>query len=72
MILAVGYQQETIRSYFAELPCGLQLAYSAESTPLRTGGALRNAAHLVESDAVLTLNGDSYTDADLTRLVADP
>jgi NDP-sugar pyrophosphorylase family protein len=71
VILAVGYQQESIRSYFAERPCGLQLAYSAESTPLGTGGALRNAAHLVESDAVLTLNGDSYTDVDLTKLVAD-
>ena len=42
----------------------------AESFPLGTGGALRNAADLVESDSVLIMNGDSYTDADLSKLVA--
>src|SRR5262249_2772151 len=34
------------------------------------GGALRNAADLVESEDVLIMNGDSYTDANLTTLVA--
>jgi mannose-1-phosphate guanylyltransferase len=71
VILAVGYQQEAILSYFGKRACGLQLAYSAESSPLGTGGALRNAAHLVASDAVLTMNGDSYTDVDLHSFVVD-
>lgn len=58
VILALGCQQEAIRSY-------------PESSPLGTGGALRNAAQLLESDDVLTMNGDSYTDAGLPQLVVD-
>lgn len=69
-ILAVGYQKDAIWSHFGERTFGLDLIYSPESFPLGTGGALRNAAELVESDSVLVMNGDSYTDADLSKLVA--
>jgi mannose-1-phosphate guanylyltransferase len=69
VILAVGYQKEVIRQYFGERALGLDLVYSPESFPLGTGGAIRNAADLVESDSVLVMNGDSYTDADLGQLV---
>jgi len=71
IILAVGYQRDAIQSYFGELAHGLQLIYSVETSPLGTGGALRNAADLVQSDIVLITNGDSYADADLIRFVAD-
>jgi NDP-sugar pyrophosphorylase family protein len=70
-ILAVGYQRDVIRTYFGENAHGLDLMYSDESSPLGTGGALRNAADLVQSDTVLVMNGDSYTDADLIRFVVD-
>jgi NDP-sugar pyrophosphorylase family protein len=70
-ILAVGYQAEAIRAHFGEKALGLRLAYSFESTPLGTGGALRNAADVVESDTVLVMNGDSYTEADLAAMLAD-
>jgi NDP-sugar pyrophosphorylase family protein len=46
------------------------LEYSVESTPLGTGGALRNAVDFVKSESVLIMNGDSYTDADLSGFVA--
>jgi NDP-sugar pyrophosphorylase family protein len=68
-ILAVGYQKELIQSHFGERAFGMHLAYSVESCPLGTGGALRNAADLIESDNVLIMNGDSYTDADLCEFV---
>ena len=68
-ILAVGYQKDAILSHFGERAFGLQLAYSAESCPLGTGGALRKAADLVQSDSVLIMNGDSYTDTDLCEFV---
>jgi NDP-sugar pyrophosphorylase family protein len=71
VILAVGYQSDLIRSYFESRTHDASLEYSIESTPLGTGGALRNAANLVNSDAVLIMNGDSYTDVDLSRFVAD-
>ncbi len=69
-ILAVGYQKDTIESHFGERACGLYLTYSAESSPLGTGGALRNALDLVESETVLVMNGDSHTDADIGKFVA--
>jgi NDP-sugar pyrophosphorylase family protein len=71
VILAVGYRKEVIRAHFGEQTAGLNLAYSVESSPLGTGGALRNAAGLLESDSVLVLNGDSYTDVDLYGFVVD-
>jgi len=71
VILAVGYQKELIGSHFGERSAGLELEYSAESTPLGTGGAMRDAAALVDSDPVLVMNGDSYTDLDLRRLVTE-
>jgi len=69
VILAVGYQKEAIASYFGERAFGLNLEYSAESSPLGTGGALCNASQLIESDIVLFMNGDTYTNIDLCRFV---
>jgi NDP-sugar pyrophosphorylase family protein len=70
VILAVGHREDVIRSHFGESAFGLQLAYSAESLPLGTGGALRKAVDVVKSDSLLIMNGDSYTDADLPKFVA--
>jgi len=70
-ILAVGYQSEVIQSHFGERAFGLELVYSTEATPLGTGGALRNAASLLETGDALVMNGDSYTDVDLSGLVGD-
>ncbi len=70
-ILAVGYQRDLIRSHLGDRACGVTLEYSVESTPLGTGGALRNAIDLIASDSVLIMNGDSYTDADLSAFAND-
>jgi mannose-1-phosphate guanylyltransferase len=70
-ILAVGYRNDAIRAYFGDRALGLTLEYSIESEPLGTGGALRKAADLVESESALIMNGDSYTDADLSAFAAD-
>jgi NDP-sugar pyrophosphorylase family protein len=71
VILAVGYRKEVIRSHFGKQAFDLSLEYSEETCPLGTGGALRKAADLVESDSVLIMNGDSYLDADLHRFSVD-
>jgi NDP-sugar pyrophosphorylase family protein len=72
VILAVGYQRDPIRTHFGDgAAYGLAVKYAIESAPLGTGGALRNADDLIESDTALIMNGDSYTDADLTAFVAD-
>jgi NDP-sugar pyrophosphorylase family protein len=70
VILAVGYQKDMIRGHFGDRILGVKLEYSIESAPLGTGGAVRNAVGLVESDSVLIMNGDSYTDADLAAFAA--
>lgn len=69
VILGVGYKHETIRGYFGGQAFGLELVYSIETTPLGTGGALRQAAGYIATDNFLVMNGDSYTDADLRSLV---
>jgi NDP-sugar pyrophosphorylase family protein len=69
VILAVGYRSDVIQSHFGTEAFGLHLQYSLERTPLGTGGALRKAADLVQSNMVLVVNGDSYTDADLHRFL---
>jgi NDP-sugar pyrophosphorylase family protein len=69
--LAVGYQRELIRAHFGNGACGFNVRYAIESAPLGTGGALRNAVDLVESDTALIMNGDSYTDADLAAFAMD-
>jgi D-glycero-alpha-D-manno-heptose 1-phosphate guanylyltransferase len=71
VILSVGYKQEVIREYFGEEAFGLELLYSIEASPLGTGGALREAAGYVRTETALVMNGDSYTDADLSRLVRE-
>jgi NDP-sugar pyrophosphorylase family protein len=70
-ILAVGYRKDVIQSHFGEWAFGVHLVYSAEASPLGTGGALRNATESVESDSVLVMNGDSYTDVDLGNFLDD-
>ena len=67
-ILAVGYQRDTIRMHFGDHAFGLDLVYSEEASPLGTGGALRNAEEWIESDSLLVMNGDSYTNVDLAHL----
>lgn len=69
VILAVGYRSKAIRSHFGEQVFGLQLAYSTELSPLGTGGALRQASDLIESELALVMNGDSYTDVDIYQFV---
>jgi NDP-sugar pyrophosphorylase family protein len=70
-ILAVGYRGDAIRQHFGDRALGLNLDYSTEATPLGTGGALRNALDLIHPDTALIMNGDSYTDADLSAFADD-
>ncbi|MGB9068775.1 MAG: nucleotidyltransferase family protein [Candidatus Acidiferrales bacterium] len=71
VILSVGYKQEVIRAHFGEEAFGLELVYSSERFPLGTGGALREAANQIGTETALIMNGDSYTDVNLARLVRE-
>jgi D-glycero-alpha-D-manno-heptose 1-phosphate guanylyltransferase len=43
VILSVGYKADAIQSYFGNVFSGIELAYSVETEPLGTGGAIRLA-----------------------------
>ena len=49
---------------------GLELDYTAEPTPLGTGGGIRHAAARVRTDTVLVLNGDLLCGLDFAALLA--
>jgi len=65
VVMCTGYMGAQVQSAFRDSYGPLRLVYSHESSPLGTGGALRRALPLLESDPVLVLNGDSFCDLDL-------
>lgn len=66
VVLLTGYRAEQVRAAFGEGHRGMRLLYSAERTPLGTGGAVRQALPLLPTPTVLLLNGDSYCEVDFT------
>jgi len=69
IVLAVGYLQEQIVRYFLDgQKFGVKIAYSFEKDPLDTGGAVKNAEDLLNSDFI-AMNSDVLFDSlDLDRL----
>jgi len=65
-ILCTGYMAGQVKDRFGEAYGHLRVLYSTEDKPLDTGGALRFALSHLWSDTVLVMNGDSYTDVDLS------
>lgn len=63
-VLCTGYLGEQIEELFGNRYREMELLYSREPEPLGTGGALRLALPLLESEQVLVLNGDSYCSLD--------
>jgi NDP-sugar pyrophosphorylase family protein len=66
IVLAAGHRAsdvQTVASTYAR--DGLSIEVSVEPTPLGTGGAARLALPLTNSDPVLVLNGDSFSDINL-------
>lgn len=65
-ILALGYGHdqvlEEIKKNWAK---GLEIKYSIEEKKLGTGGAIKNALNLVNTDECLVLNGDTLIAGDI-------
>jgi mannose-1-phosphate guanylyltransferase len=69
IILAVGKLPEQIRDYFGDgSKLGVRLTYSIENLPLGTAGAVKNAERFLD-DSFIVLNGDIFTDIDLSRMM---
>jgi histidinol-phosphate phosphatase family protein len=69
-VLCTGYRAEQIETEFGDRYGPLALAYSRETEPLGTAGALRLAVPRLDSDPVLVLNGDSYCAFNFDLLLA--
>lgn len=68
IVLLVAYLGEQVREHFGDgSRFGVSIEYSFESSPMGTGGAVRNAAELLE-DHFLLINGDSFLRAPLDDL----
>jgi len=64
ILLLVGYLGEQVQEYFGSgRGWGVRISYSFEPEPMGTGGALRNAAALLDG-AFLLVYGDSYLPID--------
>ncbi len=69
IILAQGYLAQPIEGYLGDgSQFGVRLYYSNEDTPLGTGGALKNAEKYLD-ETFLVLNGDIFTDLDITAMI---
>ena len=68
VILAVGYKQDMIRSYFGGSYRGMKIEYSSEDKPLFTGGAIKQALAVCREERVLVVNGDTFFDVDIDAI----
>lgn len=68
-ILATGHMHEKIASYYGDRYKDLNIAYSVEAEPLGTGGGLKQAFTHVTSPDVFVVNGDTYFEVDLRKLL---
>src|SRR5215470_12456223 len=70
VILAVGHLGDAIRSCFGDEYRTLELLYAVETTPLGTGGAIRNGLAVAGSGdrPIWILNGDSILRLDFAKM----
>ena len=72
VVMCSGHLAEQIEEQFGDgAGWGMEIAYSKETQPLGTAGAVKLAAsHLGAHSHLLVMNGDSFLEMDLRRLIA--
>ena len=68
VVLAAGYLAERVVDSIGREWRGMEVNYSIESSPLGTGGAVRQACGLLRGDATHVLNGDTFLRYDMHAL----
>jgi mannose-1-phosphate guanylyltransferase len=69
IILAMSYLPQGIKGYFGGgAGLGVSLSYLVEEEPMGTAGAVKNAESYLEK-GFLMLNGDIFTDLDITDMI---
>ena len=73
IVLATSYLSEVFTPYFGDgSQWGMSIKYAVEKEPLGTGGAIRNAAQLLETkESVVILNGDVLSSHNLAKQIRE-
>ena len=71
IVLATSYLSELFTPYCGDgSKWGMKIEYAVEETPLGTGGAIRNAAKVINSsESIVILNGDVLSSHNLTEQI---
>lgn len=69
VIVCTGYMSETVDAVIDKYQGPLNLSCSLEKEPLGTGGAVKNALPLVDTEYFMLMNGDSFLDLDWKRFL---
>src|SRR3990172_8173751 len=70
VVLAIGYKSKMIIDRYKDCQdYNFKIIFSIEDKLLGTGGAIKNALALTDTDDVLILNGDSYVEVAIEDLL---
>jgi NDP-sugar pyrophosphorylase family protein len=70
IIFSISTSDDKIQHHFGDgSNFDIQIDYAVETTPLGTGGAIRNALQFVKCDTILAINGDGLINYDLSSLI---
>ncbi len=70
IILGLGHMAEIVEAHLAETEySGIEIVTAIEPSPLGTAGAVRFLRSRLGTSPALVMNGDSFIDADLCRMV---
>lgn len=70
VVLCTGFLGDQISHYFGDRFGAVSLAYSHETRPLGTAGAIRNCISKIQCDELMVLNGDTFCNANLIDFLA--
>ena len=68
VVLAVSYKKDVLEEYFQVNDCGRKVILVNETTPLGTGGAIKNVEEYLDH-TFLVINGDVLTTIDFNDMV---
>jgi mannose-1-phosphate guanylyltransferase len=68
--LAVKFMAEMFMQRYKKMAHGIEISYSVEKKPMRTGGAIKYAEKFIgHKEPFLVLNGDIFTTIDYTSMI---
>ena len=70
IVISIGFLGDFVRNHFGDgKEFGLKIHYCEEKYPLGTGGAVKEAERFFK-ETFLVLNGDTYLDTDLSKVIS--